>query len=59
MHKEKVCKTCRRGQAETRLQKCVICHEYYCYNCRIRKFGKLFCSKICAELFFFGGEDEV
>jgi hypothetical protein len=57
MKSVRVCKTCGRGEKETRLQKCVICHEFYCYKCRVRKFGKLFCSKTCAELFFFGDDD--
>ena len=53
----KICKSCRRDRDEVRLDKCVVCHEYFCRPCAVRRYGKHFCSKMCAEVFFFGDED--
>ena len=52
------CRTCGRDRDETRLEKCIVCHEAYCRVCAVRRHGKLFCTRDCAEVFFFGGEDQ-
>ena len=52
------CLGCQKDEQETSLQKCPICFKWVCDNCANRAFGRSFCSKRCADLFFFGDEDE-
>ena len=52
------CVRCGRSIQETRLIKCPICFKFYCRPCAVLRHGKTFCSVQCAEVFFFGDEDE-
>jgi len=58
VRQKKVCTTCGRDWDEVRLDKCVVCHKYYCHSCAVRRYGKFFCAKECAEIFFFGGDED-
>ena len=41
------------------LQKCPICFKQVCEGCGEKSMGRLFCSRRCAQAFFFGdGEEE-
>ncbi len=48
------CKTCGRAPDETRLSVCPICNARTCRDHAYRRSGKPFCSKECAEWFFYG-----
>jgi hypothetical protein len=55
------CITCRKDEAveETlRLNKCPICFKQVCDDCAVRNFGRLFCSKLCSNQFFFGDDED-
>lgn len=54
---ENKCCHCERSESERPVKKCVICFRYYCAECAHDWNGRDFCSKHCAEFFFFGDED--
>lgn len=52
------CVTCQRTDQETDLQKCPVCFKYYCGEHTVNYSGRTFCSKHCADYFFFADDDE-
>jgi hypothetical protein len=52
------CVGCHSSEQELRLNKCPICFKWICDNCAKRSMGREFCSKRCADQFFFGDDDE-
>ena len=52
------CVTCQATDQDRRLEKCPICFKQVCEECAIRSYGRCFCSKRCADQFFFGYDDE-
>ena len=52
------CLTCQKDDKESALHKCPICFKLVCDNCGERSCGRVFCSKRCADSFFFGDDDE-
>jgi hypothetical protein len=52
------CVGCQVSDQDSRLGKCPICFKWVCDNCAVRTFGRAFCSKKCADQFFFGDDDE-
>jgi hypothetical protein len=52
------CAVCGRSDQEISLYKCPICFKHICDDCSNRAFGRVFCSKMCADQFFFGDDDE-
>lgn len=52
------CSVCEKDEQEVTLQKCPICFKQVCLDCARREYGRTFCSKRCADLFFFGDDDE-
>ncbi len=52
------CVTCHRTENEVELHKCPICFRYFCDDHRQLMSGRPFCSKHCAEYFFFGEDDD-
>ena len=52
------CKTCRVTASEKYLTMCVICKGHYCDLHNFDFGGKTFCTKICANFFFFGDGDD-
>ena len=55
------CITCRKDDKDDeamRLNKCPICFKLVCEECAVRNFGRLFCSKLCSDQFFFGDDEE-
>jgi len=54
-----VCKHCGVSEEETTmLSKCPMCYAIFCSECAYNFGGRLFCSKVCAEYFYFGEGDE-
>jgi hypothetical protein len=53
-----VCNKDDQVEEGLRLSKCPICFKLVCEDCANRNFGRLFCSKRCADLFFFGDDDD-
>jgi hypothetical protein len=55
-----VCKTDELvlREQEKRMNKCPICFKLVCDHCSHRTMGRDFCSKRCADQFFFGDDDE-
>jgi len=56
---EQQCCKCGKSSLLVRLETCVICHRWFCRGCAVRRHGKRFCERQCADFFFFGdAEDE-
>jgi endogenous inhibitor of DNA gyrase (YacG/DUF329 family) len=53
-----VCATCQKDEREVLLAKCPICFKSVCQDCGHREYGRVFCSRRCAYLFFFGDDEE-
>ncbi len=52
------CRTCKAKQNEKFLTLCVVCKKYFCDPDSYPYGGKVFCGKTCANLFFFGEEED-
>lgn len=52
------CATCQKSDVEATLSKCPICFKWVCQDCGKREYGRVFCSRLCANQFFFGDDDE-
>jgi len=52
------CVHCGLLAGDGMLERCVSCRSHFCQRCAHRWNGKRFCSRACAELFFFGDEDD-
>ena len=57
-HSAMICVICQKDDQEVTLYKCPICFKLVCTECTKREYGRTFCSKRCADLFFFGDDDE-
>ena len=53
------CESCGASEEDRRVQKCPICYKKFCEECAHPMSGRSFCSRFCAEYFFFGGEDDI
>jgi endogenous inhibitor of DNA gyrase (YacG/DUF329 family) len=53
-----ICVNCQKDEQEVTLVKCPICFQLVCHDCGRREYGRVFCSRRCANLFFFGDDDE-
>jgi hypothetical protein len=51
------CETCGATGRWLALVKCPMCHTYVCEKCTYKYGGKDFCSRHCANEFYWGGED--
>ena len=52
------CIHCQKTEDDTHLMKCPICFKFVCEECQVNMHGRGFCSRICADLFFFGDDEE-
>jgi hypothetical protein len=52
------CESCQKDEVETSLHKCPICFKWTCVDCGRRDYGRVFCSKRCADQFFFGDDED-
>jgi hypothetical protein len=52
------CVVCKASDQERRVNKCPICFKLVCESCSHRTMGRDFCSKRCADQFFFGDDDD-
>jgi hypothetical protein len=52
------CLVCEKDDQEVSLHKCPICFKLVCSNCSNHAYGRHFCTKRCADQFFFGDDDE-
>jgi hypothetical protein len=52
------CVTCQKDEREVTLSKCPICFKLICVECARHEYGRKFCSKRCADLFFFGDDED-
>ncbi|MEJ2369070.1 MAG: hypothetical protein P8Z49_12195 [Acidobacteriota bacterium] len=58
VEKGEYCEMCGKTGRWLDLTKCPMCHRYFCESCRVSMGGKDFCTRHCANEFFWGGEDE-
>ena len=56
--KGEYCEICGAKERLITLNKCPMCHKYFCEKCQINFGGKTFCSDFCGQEFFFGGDEE-
>ena len=52
------CIECQKDEMETILTKCPICFKYFCNDHAFVTSGRRFCSRGCADYFFFGDPDD-
>ena len=52
------CPSCGKPCRSDALQTCLICRSLFCRQCSVYGYGRDFCSRSCAELFFHGDEDD-
>jgi hypothetical protein len=52
------CVTCQKDEREVTLSKCPICFKLICVECAQHAYGRTFCSQRCANLFFFGDDED-
>ncbi|HKC13346.1 MAG TPA: hypothetical protein VKI41_15050 [Vicinamibacteria bacterium] len=52
------CPECQKDEQEILLNKCPICFKWICENCGHRAMGRVFCTKRCADQFFFGDDED-
>lgn len=50
------CVVCKTDFSEEKLTKCPMCFKFFCNACQHLWQGRYFCTKRCAEAFFFGDE---
>lgn len=55
--KGEYCEMCSATGTWLHLNKCPMCHKYFCDKCRVNFGGKEFCTADCGNAFFFGSED--
>jgi hypothetical protein len=53
-----VCAVCKREFLFS-LPRCGFCHRAACTDCSSRMAGAIFCSRLCAHSFFYGGEEDI
>jgi hypothetical protein len=52
------CRECQRTEEEVRLTKCAVCHRGFCDEHAYTMSGRTFCSRGCAEYFFFSTDED-
>ena len=52
------CNVCDKSETEITLHKCPICFKRFCEDHGHQMSGRVFCSKGCAEYFFFSEPDD-
>lgn len=52
------CVHCKKSEDETTLIKCPLCHKHACPEHQFLRSGRPFCSRQCADYFFFADEDD-
>ena len=57
MQPGEICEACNENNPLRDIYKCPSCYKMVCDNCCHRFGGRPFCSKRCADYFFFGDED--
>ncbi|MFN7973269.1 MAG: hypothetical protein U0166_13145 [Acidobacteriota bacterium] len=57
MESEDICAVCQEENKLRDVFKCPSCYRRVCDACCYRFGGRPFCSKRCADYFFFGDED--
>ena len=53
-----ICVNCQKDEQDVTLLKCPICFKMVCHDCGRREYGRVFCSQRCANVFFFGDDDD-
>ena len=52
------CHECERTIEEIPLQKCSVCFKYFCEKHAYSMSGRSFCTRGCAQHFFFADPDD-
>lgn len=52
------CTACQKTADQARLEKCAVCFKHFCEEHVYNYSGRTFCSKHCAEYFFFADPDD-
>lgn len=53
-----VCERCELTFERVFIQECSFCFKRFCRDCAVRSGSTAFCSKACAEGWFFADSDE-
>ena len=52
------CKECGATEDETKVRKCPVCHKEFCEDHSFQRSGLWFCTRGCADYFFFADPDD-
>jgi hypothetical protein len=52
-----ICGACKKS-FPFGLPRCLTCHKPVCADCVVRMAGSVFCGRVCAHAFFFGGDED-
>ncbi len=54
---EEICSICYKEKWSFSMKTCPMCKKRFCEECEYRMGGNIFCSKECAHMFYFSGEE--
>jgi hypothetical protein len=52
------CEVCGMERDATQLHRCRSCRKAFCSDCAFRSTVGAFCSRECADIFFYGEQDD-
>ena len=58
LEEDHICAICSVTREAAQLERCRNCRRYHCGDCTIRSRSGTFCSKECADMFYFGDDDD-
>ncbi len=54
---DEICSICYKEKWSFSMRTCPMCKKRFCEECEYRMGGNIFCSKECAHMFYFSGEE--
>jgi hypothetical protein len=58
LEEDLTCAICTVTRDAAQLERCRNCRRTYCGDCSVRSRSGTFCSQECADLFYFGDDDD-
>ena len=55
---ERRCIGCGDTEETARLERCIVCGQWYCTDCAFKTMGRRFCGQRCSVQFYYGEMDD-